>query len=438
MNIKSLILSFMLCAVSINSVYAFPMHVDTYRAKNTQEQKLVDKQKLKEGRELAQLGIDLINTVLNDDYEGYRKLVGKDNKKNIPTIMGGYMYDYTKNFEEENKNSFAFLKFLLDITGIKKVELFDANNDYEAVGKRNADNSYKSITTYWCVNDDKLMVPDIRAIEADGRVKINQFALGSGTFSKAKILNAEKNAKKILQTMREGDYQAYKAAFVEQNAEKRLSARNLCELQQLLKDNDYKITLAYRCYPFFTINAYFNHPKTKKQVGIMYFYCDEQGNIKDIDNKLTAADYKQQKLNIVENILRAQYVTGDNEAYQKSLAKYNLAAAEVSFTPKAYLSAEENILGLHFNTNKTELIRLVDMGINMTRAEATVFKAKFEDGSTQNFIFVFDDSLLQPKCVYWEAMAEPEDTALNTKLWWEAEKKYKNNPDKYAWRHRVL
>lgn len=187
MNIKSLILSFIICAVTINSAYAFPMHVDTYRAKNIQEQKLVDKKKVTEGRELAQLGIDLINTVLNDDYEGYRKLVGKDNKKNIPTIMGGYIYDPTKDFEEENKNSFAFLKFLLDITGIKKVELLDAHNDYEAISKRNADNSYKSIITYWCVNDDKLMVPDIRAIEADGIVKINQFALGSTTFSKAKI-----------------------------------------------------------------------------------------------------------------------------------------------------------------------------------------------------------------------------------------------------------
>lgn len=192
MNVKSLIVSFILCAVAINSAYAFPMHVDAYRAKNTQEQKLIDRQKEKEGRELAQLGIDLVNTVLHDDYESYCKLVGKDTSKNIPTIMGGYVYDPAKDFEEENKNSFAFFKFLLDITGIKKVELFDANNDYEAIGKRNAGSSYKSITTYWCINDDKLMVPDIRAVEVDGQVKINQFGLGSSMFSKAKILNAEK------------------------------------------------------------------------------------------------------------------------------------------------------------------------------------------------------------------------------------------------------
>ena len=438
MNVKSLIVSLILCAVSINSAYAFPMHVDTYRAKNTHEQKLVDKQKLKEGRELAQLGVELVNTVLRDDYESYSKLVGKDTSRNIPTIMGGYVYDPAKDFEEENKNSFAFLEFLLDIAGIKKVELFDANNDYEAIGKRNAGSSYKSITTYWCINDEKLMVPDIRAVEAGGQVKINQFALGSSTFSKAKILNAERNAKKVLQAMREGDFEAYKEAFVGTNAEKRLSARNLRELQQLMQENDYKVTLAYRCYPFFTINAYFNHPKTKKQACIIYFYCDEQGNIKDIDNKLTADGYRQQKLHVVDDILRAQYITGDNEAYRRSLAKYSLAAAEISFAPKAYLSAEENILGLHFNTNKTELIRLVDMGIKMTRAEAAVFKAKFADGSSEKFLFVFDDSLLQPKCLYWEPLAELEDTALNTKMWWEAEKKYKNNPDKYAWRHRVL
>lgn len=199
-------------------------------------------------------------------------------------------------------------------------------------------------------------------------MKINQFALGNGSFSKTKILNAE----------------------------------------------------------------------TKKQAGIIYFYCDEQGNINDIDNKLVADAYRQQKVHIVDNILRAQYLTGDNEAYRRSLAKYSLAASEVCFTPKAYLSAEENLLGLHFNTNKTQLIRLVDMGIKMTRAEATVFKASFADGSAEKFLFVFDDSLLQPKCLYWEPLPEPEDTALNTKLWWEAEKKYKNNPDKYAWRHRVL
>lgn len=192
MNTKTLIISFILCALTINSVYAFPRHVDTYRAKNSQEQKLVDKQKVQEGQELAQLGIDLVNTVLRDDYEGYCKLVGKDTSKNIPTIMGGYIYDPTKDFAKENKNSFAFLKFLLDITGIKKVELFNANNDYEAIGKRNADNVYKSIITYWCINDDKLMVPDIRAIEADGKVKINQFGLGSRTFSRDKILNVEK------------------------------------------------------------------------------------------------------------------------------------------------------------------------------------------------------------------------------------------------------
>lgn len=54
------------------------MHVDTYRAKNTQEQKLVDKQKEKEGRKLAQIGVELVNTVLRDDYEGHRRLVGKD------------------------------------------------------------------------------------------------------------------------------------------------------------------------------------------------------------------------------------------------------------------------------------------------------------------------------------------------------------------------
>lgn len=34
MNIKSLIVSLILCTVTINSYYAFPMHVDTYRAKN--------------------------------------------------------------------------------------------------------------------------------------------------------------------------------------------------------------------------------------------------------------------------------------------------------------------------------------------------------------------------------------------------------------------
>lgn len=78
------------------------------------------------------------------------------------------------------------------------------------------------------------------------------------------------------------------------------------------------------------------------------------------------------------------------------------------------------------------------MGIKMTRAEAAVFEAKFADGSTEKFLFIFDGSLQQPKCLYWESLVVLEDTALNTKMWWEAEKKYKNNPAKYAWRHRVL
>ena len=67
-----------------------------------------------------------------------------------------------------------------------------------------------------------------------------------------------------------------------------------------------------------------------------------------------------------------------------------------------------------------------------------MYQASFADGSTQDFLFVFDDSLLQPKCVYWEAYTVNEENDIGSKLWKEAEEKYKNNSDRYAWRHKVL
>ena len=439
MNLKMTAVCLCMMMSFMNMAHAFPMHIETYKSKikSSQEKSASYMKDYERGYALAKLGVDLANAALHDDYASYRKLVGAS-PNNTPTFIGLYFYNPRNDFEEESKNAFENLKELLNLVGIKKVELFDKNNNYAALGKSNSDSRYKSITVYWLINNERLMVPQVFAFEKDGEWKINQFLLGRASYSKENILHAEKNAQKVIQALKNGDYEAYQKSFLGNNAKKRLSARNCRELQQLLEENKYKVTLTYQCYPFFEITAFFHDPKTQKQAGIIYLYCDNQGNIVDIDNKLGAHDYKQQRLAIVDNILRTKYITGDNDAYENNLAKFAFAAAKIDFTPRDYEAAKEVFIGVHFNTNKAPLIKLVDMGINMTRAEAALYQASFADGSTQDFLFVFDDSLLQPKCVYWEAYTVNEENDIGSKLWKESEEKYKNNPDRYAWRHKVL